>query len=309
MENLKGKTAFITGGASGIGLGIAKAFAKEGVNVALVDLRQNAIDEALTFFKDGGYPAIGVRLNVVDRDAYIKAADEVEEKFGKIHFLINNAGIGCANGPLWDAQYKDVDFALDINLKGILNGIKVVIPRIIAHGEGGYVVSTASKAGLIPVPGCGLYNLTKQAVIGITETLACDLPENIGAAVLCPGPFDSNLGFSSMQVQSELLNEPLPTFGPPPGASDDAPPPPPANPSMNTLFHPPEEAGARVIRGIKRGDIYIITHSEFKDGWVARADAITRAFPNDPEDANFKKTFAFLTYNPVFDKQTDVPAL
>jgi len=306
MQNLKGKTAFVTGGASGLGLGVAKALAAEGMNVVIADLRESAIEEALPQIDA---PTLGIKLDISNREDFKAAADKAEAKFGKIHVLINCAGIACAAGPLWSVSAKDTDFALRVNIVGILNGIQEIVPRMIAHGEGGYVVSTASKAGLIPVPGCGLYNLTKQAVIAITETLACDLPENIGAAVLCPGPFDSNLGFSSMQVQSELLNEPLPTFGPPPGASDDAPPPPPPNASMNALFHSPEEAGERVLRGIKRNDIYIITHSEFKDGWVARANAITRAFPDDPQDENFKKTFAFLTYNPVFDKQTDVPAL
>ena len=98
MENLRGKTAFITGGASGIGLGIAKAFAKEGMNIVIADMRQNAIDETLQLFEENGWPAFGVQLDVSDRAAYTKAVDAAEAKFGNIHLLVNNAGIGCTGG-------------------------------------------------------------------------------------------------------------------------------------------------------------------------------------------------------------------
>ncbi|MDR3209619.1 MAG: SDR family NAD(P)-dependent oxidoreductase [Oscillospiraceae bacterium] len=314
MENLKGKTAFVTGGASGLGLGIAKALAAEGVNIVVADLRQAAIDEALPQIDA---PTLGIKLDVSDREAYKAAADAAIAKFGKIHILINNAGIGGANGPLWSVSAKDTDFALRINILGILNGIQEIVPRMLEHGEGGYVVSTASKAGLIPVPGCGLYNLTKQAVIGITETLASDLPEGYGAAVLCPGPFTTNLGMSGQEVQAELLGEklpPPPTFAPPPAPAEgeDAPPPPPAfggfgDVDFSRIQRDPLEAGKRVVRGIKRGDIYILTHVEFKKGFEARANAILRAFPDEEPYDGFAKVFSFLANNPVFEKQTQVP--
>jgi NAD(P)-dependent dehydrogenase (short-subunit alcohol dehydrogenase family) len=311
MENLKGKTAFITGGASGIGLGIAKACAKEGMNVVIADLRQNAIDEALPQIDA---PKLGIKLDTSNRENYKKAADETVAKFGNIHVLVNNAGIACAAGPLWSVSGEDTDFAMRVNIIGILNGIQEIVPRMLAHGEGGYIVSTASKAGIIPVPGCGLYNTTKQAVVAITETLASDLPEGYGAGVLCPGPFTTNLGRSDAEIDLELRGKPVPTFAPPPPPEpgQDAPPPPPppaTDIDFSRIMRDPDEAGARVVRGIKRGDLYILTHAEFKPGYEQRANAILRAFPADEPYDGFAKVFGMLVNNPIFDRQTQVPAL
>jgi NAD(P)-dependent dehydrogenase (short-subunit alcohol dehydrogenase family) len=306
MENLRGKTAFVTGGASGIGLGIAKACADEGMNVVIADLRQSAIDEALAFFKANNKPAHGIRLDVTNREAYIKAADEAESVFGHIHVLANNAGIGCANGPLWSVTTKETDLAVSVNLIGVLNGIQTIVPRIIAHGEGGHIVSTASKAALIPVPGCGLYNVTKAAVVATMLTLAEDLAgTNVGASVFCPGGYDTNLGKSSFEVTAELLGE-APTPPPPPPGDGEAFAPPP---DWNGLIRPPEDAGVRVVRGIKRGDLYILTHTEFKAGVEEHANAILRAFPEETPNPRYSEVFPFLTSNPVFNKQTQVPAL
>lgn len=307
MENLKGKTAFITGGASGIGLGIAKACAKAGMNVVIADLRQSALDEALSIFKQNGWPAITVRLNVTDRAAYKEAADKAEEAFGKIHVLVNNAGIGCAGGPLWEASHKDTDLALSVNLVGVLNGIQEIVPRIMRHGEGGHIVSTASKAALLPVPGCGLYNVTKAAVVGIMESLAMDLVgTNIGASAFCPGGYITNLGMSSFEVTAELSGE-KPVMPPPPPPSDGEPMPMMAE--WNDLLRSPDDAGERVVRGIRRGDLYILTHAEFRDGVKSRADAILRAFPDEVPNRRYGEVFPYLTYNEIFDKQTQVPAL
>lgn len=304
MENLKGKTAFITGGASGLGLGIAKACAKEGMNIVIVDMRQNAIDEALKIFEENGWPAHGIQLDVTDREAYAKAADEAEAKFGKIHLLVNNAGIGIPEGKVWEDSYKDVDLAIDVNYRGVLNGIMIIVPRILKHGEGGHVVSTASKAALVPVPGFTLYNSLKMAVVTVMETLACDLEgTGIGSSVFCPGPFMTNLGQSSGEVRAKHLGVEMPDFAPPPPKEGEAPPP----VDFGKVIRDPDEAGERVVRGIKRGDLYILTHSDFKGGWDARAAAVSKAFPDEPENPDFKKIFSMLAYNPIFEKQTQVP--
>ena len=307
MENLKGKTAFITGSASGIGLGIAKACAKAGMNVVIADMRQSAIDEALSIFKKSNWPAIAIRLNVTDREAYKEAADKAEEAFGNIHVLVNNAGIGCAGGPLWEVSHKDTDLALSVNLIGVLNGIQEILPRIKKHGEGGHIVSTASKAALLPVPGCGLYNVTKAAVVGIMESLAMDLVgTNIGASAFCPGGYITNLGLSSAEVTAELTGE-KPT--PPPISAQNDDEPMPAMAEWNELLRSPDDAGERVVRGIQRNDLYILTHAEFKDGVKSRTDAIIRAFPDEIPNKRYGEVFPFLTYNALFDKQTQVPAL
>lgn len=309
MENLQGKTAFITGGASGLGLGIAKACAKEGMNIVIADLRQDAIDEALKIFKENNWPAIGVCLNVADREAYVAAADKAEEAFGKIHVLVNNAGLGVPEGKLWEDSYDVIDLAIDVNYKGVLNGIKTIVPRILAHGEGGHVVSTASKAALVPVPGFTLYNSLKMAVVTVMETLATDLQgTGVGSSVFCPGPFVTNLGASTGTVMKSMGVEVKRPEPPKKEEGKDAPPPPPSDIDFSKIMRSPDEAGARVVRGIKRNDLYILSHVDFKGGWDARAAAISKAFPDEPLNPDFKKVFSVLAYNPIFEIQTQVPA-
>ena len=308
MENLKGKTAFITGGASGIGLGIAKACAGEGMNVVIADMRQSAIDEALPLFKDNNWPVLGLQLDVTDRKAYAKAADDAEAAFGNIHLLVNNAGIGCANGPLWEVSHKETDLAVSVNLIAVLNGIQTIVPRMLGHGEDSHIVSTASKAALLPVPRCGLYNVTKHAVVTMMETLAMDLKgTNVGSSAFCPGGYHTNLGKSSAEVTAALLGEAVKAPPPPPPPKDGE-----ARPSRegwDEVIRSADDAGVRVVRGVKRGDLYILTHSEFKRGVESRFNAITKAFPDETPNPRYSEVFPFLTYNDVFDEQTQVPAL
>jgi NAD(P)-dependent dehydrogenase (short-subunit alcohol dehydrogenase family) len=304
MDKFKGKTAFITGGASGIGLALGKTAAAAGMNVVLADLRRPVLDEALQWFRDNGKEAYGIELNVTNREAYEKAAEDAVSKFGNIHILFNNAGIGCTRGRLWEVTYDDTDIALDINLRGVLNGIQVIVPGMLAHGEGGHIVNTSSKNGLLPPASLGLYNLTKGAVVCLTETLAAELPEGYGTSVFCPGPFSTNLGVTSQEVPAIIQGK---TFEPPPPRQftddgeekffiDDAP----------AGQRPAEEAARLVFRGIRRGDLYIITHSEFYEGVKARYDAVLRAFPKYEPNEVFKSgMLSFLTYNPEFAKQRE----
>ncbi|HHT17355.1 MAG TPA: SDR family NAD(P)-dependent oxidoreductase [Papillibacter sp.] len=309
MVNFTGKTAFITGGASGIGLGIAKACAKRGMNVVIADINKSAVDETVTLFENNCWPVLGLQLDVTDRAAYKKAADEAEYKFGKIHLLVNNAGIGVPEGKLWEDKNEDIDLAIDINYRGVLNGIKEIVPRILRHGEEGHVVSTASKAAIVPVPGFTLYNSLKMAVVTVMETLAVDLREtNVGSSVFCPGPYQSNLGYSSGRIRSERLGVEMPSFGAPKDG-EKAPPPPRMDVDFTKVIRYPEDAGERVLRGVERGDLYIFTHADFKRGWDARAAAISKAFPDEPDNPDFQKVFPMLVYNPIYEKQEKVPGL
>src|SRR3972149_5662707 len=130
MEEIRGKVAFLTGGASGIGLGIAKVFAANGMRVVIADMRQDALDEAMAYFKAKKLPAHAIKLDVTDREAYVRAADEAERVFGKIHVLINNAGVGTG-GPLQTCTYKDWDYAMGVNVGGVINGVVTILPRIL----------------------------------------------------------------------------------------------------------------------------------------------------------------------------------
>ena len=302
MDNLKGKTAFITGGASGIGLGIAKACAKEGMNVVIVDLRQNAIDEALALFKENNWPAFGVQLDVTDREAYPGAVDQAEAHFGNIHLLVNNAGIGCKGGPMWNLTDKETDLGINVNLTAVFNGVQAIVPRMLKHGEESHVVSTASKAAILPCPNTGLYNVTKAAVFCLMEQLAEDLVgTNVSASAFCPGGYETSLGLSSGIVTAKHLGGATP---PPPKPRTGQ-----AAQDWNDVIRSADDAGERVVRGVKRGDLYILTHAEFKKGVEARVNAIIRAFPDETPNPRYREVFPFLVWNDIFDKQTQVPAL
>ncbi len=308
MEHIEGKTAFITGGASGIGLGIAKACVKYGMKVVIADSRQDALDEAMDYFKENGGEVHPIKLDVTDREAYIKAADEAEAKFGKIHVLINNAGV-ASGGPPQNMTFKDWDFSIGINITGVANGLVIILPRILKHGEGGHVVSTSSTAGLCAVNGCIIYNTTKYAIAGMMETLAGDLEgTGVGASALIAGPTMTNLGRSTFANRPEHLKNEGQTWPP-------SPPPPPKDgqaqqmpmEELRNVFMDPVETGERVLRGIKRNDIFIHTHPEFREGYITRHEAVIRAIPDEPPNEKRRdiiKMMGTLAYNPLYERQT-----
>jgi NAD(P)-dependent dehydrogenase (short-subunit alcohol dehydrogenase family) len=311
MENIEGKTAFITGGASGIGLGIAKACAKYGMKVIIADSRQDALDEAMKYFKEKGQSVHPIKLDVTDREAYAKAADEAEAIFEKIHVLVNNAGV-ASGGMVQNCTYKDWDFSMGVNVGGAINGLVTILPRILKHGEGGHVVATSSTGGLFAVGGCVIYCTTKYALAGMMECVATDLRDkNIGASVLVPGPTVTNLGPSTFANRPAHLRNEGETWPPrmPPPPKDGQPPPRPPMPDFSKVFMDPVETGERVVRGIRRNDLFIITHPEFRDGIIARNEALVRACPDQPLDTNLHellKKMGSLVYNPIYETQTQV---
>ena len=183
MEKVEGKVAFITGAASGMGLGMAKVFSQAGMRVVVADIRREAIDRALGEFPQGNPGILGVQLDVADRAGYRRAADEAERAFGKIHVLVNNAGVGIV-GSLLEATYDDWDWGLSVNLGGVINGIQTMLPRIRAHGEGGHVIATSSMSGIFAAALAGIYTTAKYAVVGLMESLRPELDAlNIGCSV------------------------------------------------------------------------------------------------------------------------------
>jgi NAD(P)-dependent dehydrogenase (short-subunit alcohol dehydrogenase family) len=309
MKDIKGKVAFITGGASGIGLGIAKACAKYGMKVVIADSRQDALDEAMKYFNEKKLPVHPIKLDVTDREAYARAADEAEKVFEKIHVLVSNAGV-ASGGPPQMMTYKDWDFSMSVNVGGAINGLVTILPRIIKHGEGGHIVATSSTGGLAAVGGVVIYNTTKYALAGMMETIATDLQSlNIGASVLVPGPTNTNLGPSTFANRPEKYRNEGQAWPPrmPPPPKDGQPRPP--MPDFSKIFMDPVEMGERVIRGIKRNDLFIITHPEFKAGFNARNEAIMRACPDERVNTQryeMLKHMGTLVYNPIYDKQTQV---
>ncbi|MBP1623719.1 MAG: hypothetical protein H6Q07_1739, partial [Acidobacteria bacterium] len=190
MQNVEGKVAFITGGASGIGLGMANAFVNAGMKVVISDFRQDHLEESRAYFVNKGREKDihQIQLDVTDRVAFARAADETERVFGKVHVLCNNAGIGIL-GPIKLATFDDWDWALDVMIGGVVNGIQVFLPRILRHGEGGHIVTTSSMGGVLPLSESPIYSTAKAAVVGMCESLRGELAkDSIGVSAFCPGP-------------------------------------------------------------------------------------------------------------------------
>ena len=289
MDSVNNKVAFITGGASGIGLGIARAFVNAGMKVVIADVRRDHLDEALKCFPDRK-AVHGIQVDVCDRQAMTRAADETERVFGKIHVLCNNAGIGLG-GPLKLATYDDWDWILAVNLGGVINGVQTFLPRMLAHAEGGHIVSTASMAAMLPCPNAGLYITTKFAVVGLSECLRSEVGgENIGVSVLCPGPTQSNIADSGKNRPPQFAHTGY-------GETDKA-----RGRFDISIFMDPLKVGARVLDGILRNELYIFTHPEFRDGVRARCEAIIAAIPEGESDPRLVAAVPFLLSNPIYRK-------
>lgn len=300
MEYVEGKVAFITGGASGIGLGIAKVFVKNGMKVVIVDSRQEALDEAMAYFKEIGGEVHPIKLDVTDREDFVRAADEAEAVFGNIHVLVNNAGVGSGGGrPVEKLTYKDWGYSMGVNVGGVINGVMTILPRMLKHGEEGHIVTTSSTGGLMASSTFAIYDTTKYAVTGLTECLATELQDkNIGASVLVPGLTKTDLGKSSFENRPAHLRNEGETWTPPPEEG-----------TPKEAFMDPVETGERVMRGIRNNDLFIITHPEWKAGFNARHEAIMRAVPDEPRNEkrwNIIMTFGTIIYNDIYDKQRQV---
>lgn len=280
MKNLEGKVAFITGGDSGIGLGIARACADAGMKIVITYRTKKHLDEALHRLHDAADRVHAINVDVTDRAGMEKAAVETLATFQKVHLLVNNAGVGIIGG-LSHATYDDWDWGMSVNVNGVFNGIRTFLPRIQAHGEGGHVVATSSLAGLLAHGPAGVYTASKFAVVGMMEALRAELDgTNIGVSVFCPGLVNTNIGSSNRNRPANLADagfKPDPKMmaqmreamkhmkrmaGPPPGMD-------------------PFDAGRRVLDAVRNNDLYVLTTPEFAPEFRARGEAILAALPTD----------------------------
>src|SRR5690242_20576036 len=194
MKDLRGKTAFVTGGASGIGLGMARAFGRAGMNVVLADIEEKAAKASAEQLASQQIKATPIICDVADRGSVRAAALEAVATYGKIHVVCNNAGVGGPSGILGVAKPGEWDWVIDVNLKGVVYGVETFLPLLKSHGEGGHIVNTASLAGLMSGPGLEPYNATKHAVVTLSEAWRVQLaPAGIGVSVLCPGVVRTNI--------------------------------------------------------------------------------------------------------------------
>jgi NAD(P)-dependent dehydrogenase (short-subunit alcohol dehydrogenase family) len=198
VDDFKDKVAFITGGGSGAGLGQAKVFSEAGCKVVIADVRQDHLDEAMAHFRKKNAPAHPIKLDITDRKAYAAAADEAERVFGPVQLLFGTAGVNMF-GSIERATYEDWDWQWDVNFNGVLNGMQTFVPRMIAHGQGGHIVNTASMAAFNASAIAGIYSVTKFAVRALCEAYRDGLAKyNIGVTCLCPGNIRSNIAEAYM---------------------------------------------------------------------------------------------------------------
>ena len=280
LANLDGKVAFITGGSSGIGLGIACACREAGMRVVFTYRRADHRDDALAQLDEFGRTGSDVRaieLDVTDREAFSRAADEAEQAFGAVHLLVCNAGVGIRAGAA-EATFKDWDWALGVNLGGVINGVATFLPRLRAHGAGAHIVGTASTSGLVAGGKTGVYATSKFAVLGLMESLRDELDgSSVGVSVFCPGFVRSNLVESEKMRPTALVNEIAKPSTLPPSAAEEA-----MMRKFMALAMDPREAGRRVLDGVRRNHLHILTHAEFGQPVRERMEALLAAFPAEP---------------------------
>ena len=258
MDDFTGKVAVITGGASGIGFATAKALAREGMRIVIADVEQKAIERAVPEIRALGVECIGVPTDVTKLADVQRLADTTWGSFGACHVLFNNAGVAIA-GPIAEATHNDWKWVMDVNLWGPIHGVEVFVPRMIAQGEGGHVLSTASFAGLVANDGLGVYCVTKYGVVALMECLYRELsPHDIGASVLCPMRVETNINNSQRNRPAELSGG-----GALPAGSGDE-----EGRSQAGRVITADEVADQVVKAIRERRLYILPHAESR-GFVA----------------------------------------
>lgn len=268
MKELAGKSAFVTGAAQGIGLGIARALAGAGMNVALADIQADAVERARRDIERLGVRSLALSLDVSDAAAMERAAHEVRQAFGKLYVLVNNAGVAPPGKPVSQFTLEEWDWVIGVNLKGVVHGLRSFLPLIRSHGEGGHVVNTASIGGLQVRPGrgSGAYSATKYGVVAISESLAQELEgSGIGVSVLCPAAVDT-------EIYASAKHRPQRFGGPYESPAD--------NPVKDQLAAgwPPDAVGRRVLQAIRDDEFFIFTHEEPRAWIEERHERLMAAF-------------------------------
>ena len=259
MKDLGGKTAVITGGASGIGLAIAHRLIREQMKVALIDIEEGPLAAAERALGEAGGDVLAVRADVASGAEMERAAGEVFGRFGVAHVIVNNAGVGGGTGPTWKLSEADWDWSLNVNLKGVIHGIRLFVSRLVESGEEGHVVNTASMAGLTSTPWLAPYTAAKHAVVALSECLAKDLQlagSGVGVSVLCPGFVRTHIHLSERNRPAELKDRN-------PGRATDE--------NLGSVFRtlvesgkPVDEVADAVVSAIHARRFYVLTHPEMK---------------------------------------------
>jgi len=281
MKDFAGRTAFVTGGANGVGIGLVRALLAQGCNVAIADIRPAHIDAALKALDNPR--AMGVQVDVSSRADLARAAESVEARFGVVSLLFNNAGVNLFQS-VEESSYDDWDWIMGVNLHGPINGVMTFVPRMIRAKQGGYIVNTASMAGFLAAGVCGIYNTTKFAVRGLSESLRASLAAHgIGVSVLCPGLVKSYI-YASDEIRPEALKG---------GAK-------PVNAQnvkrlaeVHQFGMEPDVIAARVLEAMREDRFHVFSHPEFKDELSEVFGEILQDFRDYPVDPGFQQRTDF----------------
>ena len=272
-SQFQGKTAIISGGAEGIGLSIAKALGEQRMNVVLADIDENNLQNARAELESLGVPVLAVSLDVADEVQWQSVAQQAVARFGKVHMVVNNAGVGGDSGPIESQEKEGWQWALNVNLMGVVYGAKVMVPLIKDHGEGGWIVNVASMAGMGGVPYSGAYNATKAAVVALSEAWAEELrAKGIHVAVLCPAFVQTRIYDSERNRPAQYKSKIL-------------------NPDEESSFSKKARemvqngidvtlVGKRVVEALNEGELYIFTHPNYRQVVQHRSARIDEAFVN-----------------------------
>lgn len=262
VDVFKGKVAVVTGGGSGIGRALSLALAREGARVVIADLDETAMESVAREAHGCGVEALAVRTDVTELGQVQALAERAWQAFGAVHVLCNNAGV-AAWGGLEKATHRDWQWVLGVNLWGVIHGIEAFVPRMIAGGQRGHIVNTASMAGLIASQGLGVYNTSKYAVVGLSETLAKDLkPYGIGVSVLCPMGVETRIRESERSRPAALRNAP--------GTAE-------APVELIGRYLAPDTVAGMVVDAIRHDELYVITHDEGLEPLRRRFDRMQRS--------------------------------
>jgi NAD(P)-dependent dehydrogenase (short-subunit alcohol dehydrogenase family) len=268
LAGFAGRAAVVTGAASGIGRALALALAAEGARVALADVDAVALEEARAAAAARGAEALAVPTDVSDPAAVERLAARTAERFGPVHLLCNNAGV-ITWGPLAAATRRDWEWVLGVNLWGVVHGLLAFLPGMLAHGQGGHVVNTASMAGLVATAGLGVYNASKYAVVGLSETLARELrPHGIGVTVVCPMGVATRIEEAARARPPALRNAR--------GGPAAAPVP------LDGPVLTPETVARATLDAVRAGELYVLTHAEGREPLRRRFERLDRAFRRAP---------------------------
>ena len=270
LHDLKGKVAYITASSDGIGLGIARAASNAGMKVCIGYRNEERLKAALPLFKKGNAGVLPIKHDVTDRDGWAKVLEQIKGQFGKLHLVVNNAGVKTFR-KVSDVPAQEWDNAVAVNFTATYNSVAICLPHMLEHGEGSHFVVTSSMSGLLPGGPLGVYSSTKIAVVGLIEALRVELEgTTVGTSAFVPGGVntDNYLGTGEenpFRKANTPANAPPPRFrGPPPGMD-------------------PLEAGERVLNGVIHNDLFIVTHPEYMPGTKQRFDAMLASEPvEDP---------------------------